>query len=57
MFTLTMMKVAYGAQKQQPYLEEFEPLPPVEPVTHTLLEVNEVVITLDIRKLVQAYNT
>ena len=35
----------------------FEPLPPVEPVTHTLLEVNEIVITPDIEKLAQNYDT
>ena len=33
----------------------FEPLPPVEPVTHTPSEVNEVVIMPDIERLMQAY--
>ena len=35
----------------------FEPLPPVEPATHTLLEVNEVFITPNIEKLTQTYDT
>ena len=35
----------------------FEPLPPVEPVTHTPLEANEVVITPAIERLAQAYDT
>ena len=35
----------------------FEPLPPVEPVTHMLLEVNEVFIAPDIEKLMQTYHT
>ena len=35
----------------------FEPLPPDEPVTHTAVEVNEIVITPDIERLAQAYDT
>ena len=42
---------------QQEFSTPFEPLPPVEPVTHTMLEVNEVVITPDIERLMQAYDT
>ena len=41
---------------QQEFSKLFEPLPPVEPVTHILLEVNEVVITPDIKRLTQAYD-
>ena len=35
----------------------FEPLPPVEPATHALLEVNEVFIVPDIERLTQTYDT
>ena len=35
----------------------FEPLPPVEPTTHMLLEVNEVFSVPDIEKLMQTYDT
>ena len=42
---------------QQEFSTPFEPLLPVEPVTHTLLEVNEVVIMPDIERLMQDYNT
>ena len=42
---------------QHEFSTPFEPLPPVEPVTHTPLEVNEVVITSDIERLAQAYDT
>ena len=33
------------------------PLSPVEPVTHTPVEVNEVIIVPDIERLTQAYDT
>ena len=42
---------------QQEFSTSFEPLPSVELVPHTLLEVNEVVITFDIERLSQAYDT
>ena len=42
---------------QQEFSTPFEPLPPVEPVSHIPLEVNEVVITPDIERLMQAYDT
>ena len=35
----------------------FEALPPVEPVIHMPLEVNEVFIAPDIKRLKQAYDT
>ena len=42
---------------QQEFSTPFEPLPHVEPVTHIPLEVNEIVITPDIEKLTQNYDT
>ena len=42
---------------QQEFSTPFEPLPPVVPVTHTSLEVNKVLITPDIERLMQAYDT
>ena len=42
---------------QQEFSTPFEPLCPVEPVTHTPLEVNEAFITPDIERLTQAYIT
>ena len=42
---------------QQEFSTPFEHLPPVEPVTHTLLKVNEVVIMPDIERLLQAYKS
>ena len=41
---------------QQELSLPFEPLPPVEPVAHTQLEVNEVFIASNIEKLIQTYN-
>ena len=41
---------------QQEFSTPFEPLPPVEPVTHILLEVNEVFIAPDIEILAQSYD-
>ena len=41
---------------QQEFSTPFEPLLPVEQVTHTPLEVNEAFITPDIERLVQAYD-
>ena len=43
--------------QQQEFSTPFEPLSLVEPVTHTPLELNEVVITPDIKRLTQAYDT
>ena len=42
---------------QQEFSTPFEPLPPVEPVTHTLVGVNVVIITPDIERPAQAYDT
>ena len=42
---------------QQEFSTSFEPLPPVEPVTHTPIEVHEVFITPDIEGLAQMYDT
>ena len=42
---------------QQQFSTPFEPLPPVESVTHTSLEVNEVVIMPDVNRFMQAYDT
>ena len=41
----------------QEFSAPFEPLPPVEPMIHTPLKVNEVFITPNIEKLMQNYNT
>ena len=42
---------------EQEFSTPFKPLPPVEPVIHTLLEVNDAVINSDIERLMQAYDT
>ena len=42
---------------QQEFSTPFELLPPVEPVTHTPVEVNEVIIASHIERLTQAYDT
>ena len=40
---------------QQEFSAPFEPLPPVQPVTHMPLDVNEVFIAPNIEKLMQNY--
>ena len=42
---------------QQEFSTPFESLPPVKPVTHTSLEVNEVIIMPDMERLTQTYDT
>ena len=42
---------------QKEFSTPFEHLLPVEPVTHTPLEVNEIVIIPDIKRLAQNYDT
>ena len=42
---------------QQEFNTPFEPSPPVEPVTHMLLGVNETFSTPDIERTVQSYDT
>ena len=42
---------------QQEFSTPFESLNPVKPVTHTHLELNEAVITPDIERLAQSYDT
>ena len=42
---------------QQEFSTPFEPLPTTEPVTHILLQVNEVIIMPDIERLTQTYDT
>ena len=41
---------------QQEFSGPFEPLPPVEPVTHVSLDVNEVFIAPNVEKLAQNYD-
>ena len=41
---------------QQEFSAPFMPFPPVEPTTHTPLEVNDVLITPDIEKHMQNYD-
>ena len=40
----------------QEFSTPFEALPPAKPMTHTPLEVNEVLITLKVEKLTQNYD-
>ena len=47
----------YSDEHQQEFSTPFEPLPPVEPVAHMPVEVNEVIIMPDIERLTQAYDT
>ena len=42
--------MSHPGDHQQEFSTPFEPLPLVKPVTHTPLEVNEIVIPPDIRK-------
>ena len=46
-----------SSDHQQEFSTPFEPIPPVEPVTCTPIEVNEVFITPDIEGLAQMYDT
>ena len=41
---------------QQEFSAPFEPMPPVEPVIHMPLEVNEIFIAPNIEKLMQNYD-
>ena len=41
---------------QQEFSEPFEPLPPIVPVIHMPLEVNEIFIAPNIEKLMQTYD-
>ena len=43
--------------QQQEFSTPFQPLLPVEPMTHMLLEVNKVFIAPNVEKLMQNYDT
>ena len=47
----------YTNAYQQELSPPFEPLPPVKPVTHTPLEVNDICIIPDIKRITQTYET